>query len=45
MPNHHQIVATTPREMNKSASGVRKAMVLQAFPLARTPFAAFDRNL
>jgi hypothetical protein len=46
MANHHQTVATTPREMKKSASGVRKAMVLrQACPLARTPFAPFDRNL
>ena len=30
MANHHQTAATTPREMKKSASGVRKAMVLSA---------------
>jgi hypothetical protein len=28
MASHHQTVATTPREMKKSAKGVRKAMVL-----------------
>jgi hypothetical protein len=28
MASHHQTVATTPREMKKSAKGVRKGMVL-----------------